>query len=66
MNDIDRTPMTKAELIRLRDTAQNDGLRRAFRFAVNRIEALESDLREVNSMAKAILRIVQSSKNGND
>lgn len=58
--------MTKQELIQLRDAlgrfplweATNaEQVKAALRFAINRIEDLESDLREVKTLAKAIQRI---------
>lgn len=55
----DELRMSKSELIRLRDNAANDGLRRAFRYAINRIETLEGQLREIDVMAKSIRRITQ-------
>jgi hypothetical protein len=52
--------MTKADLIRLRDEMGDDEVRQALRWAIRRIENLESDLREVDTMAKSIRRIVDT------
>lgn len=49
--------MTKQDLIKLRDGAGDEVITRALRWAINRIEDLESDLREVKTLAKAIQRI---------
>ena len=49
--------MTKQDLIALRDETEDAGLKKILRFAINRIEDLESDLREVKMLAKAIQRV---------
>jgi hypothetical protein len=49
--------MTKQDLIHFRNIAVNGELKTVLRWAVNRIENLESDLREVKTLAKAIQRI---------
>ena len=54
--------MTKQDLIKLRDDladANSDTIKKALRFAINRIEDLESDLREAKTLAKAIQRLGQ-------
>jgi hypothetical protein len=53
------TPLTKADLIHYRDISVNGELKRVLRWAVRRIENLESDLHEVDAMARSIRRIVQ-------
>lgn len=51
--------MNKRDLIELRDTIEDEEIKRAFRYAIGRIEALEERLREVQTLCKSIQRVTK-------
>jgi hypothetical protein len=48
--------MTKRDLIALRDSTEDPEVKKALRWAITRIEMLEDQLREVNTLCKSIQR----------
>lgn len=49
--------MTKRDLIHFRDIAVNGELKKALRFAINRIEELEKQIREMKMLAGVLQRM---------
>lgn len=58
--------MSKRELIRLRDSSEEQEIKRALRFAVQRIEALEGQLREVGVLCKSLQRAIKNNGQSED